>query len=209
MKAAIRREVMLTRIFGKGVAGICFFGPIVIFLIPYLRQLNNKTKLASNTMGLAGIIGVSTYMVFYIIYEVTKCERECKSLERAVSFWGTAKIIAAKSIVAGGAGILSEIMFFIIYGILQKDFSIIHLEVLGLTVINVVVFSWMGTMIMLITDSMFSSAIIAGIPLLQWTFALAGMLILYAAFILLELLIGYILHILLRKRIKEGLVDWI
>ena len=38
MISAIKRELMLTKIFQGGIAAIVFLGPIVISLIPYLRQ---------------------------------------------------------------------------------------------------------------------------------------------------------------------------
>ena len=45
MVAAIRREIMISKLFRKEIAAICLLAPVVIRLIPYWRQLGNRTEL--------------------------------------------------------------------------------------------------------------------------------------------------------------------
>ncbi len=209
MISAIKRELMLAKIFQGGIAAIAFLGPIVISFIPYLRQYNNRTEISTEILGPAGLIGISTYMVFYIINQVIKCERESKSLERAVSFWGISTIILAKTAVAGGMAILCEIVVTIIFGFFQNEIGVYSIPMLGAVAINMIVFAWMGTVLMCITDSMFSNAVIAGAPFLHLTIALINRMSIYIILIVSEFFIGCLFYILLKKHIQEGQINWL
>lgn len=67
MVAAIRREIMITKLFRKEIAAICLLAPVVIRLIPYWRQLGNRTELELKLLGLAGLMGASAYMVSILV----------------------------------------------------------------------------------------------------------------------------------------------
>ena len=209
MLSAIKRELMLVKIFRGGIAAIAFLGPIIISLIPYSRQLNNRTEISSEILGPAGLIGISTYMVFYIIYQVIKCERESKSLERAIAFWGITTMIAAKTAVAGGLAILCEILVTIIFGFFQNEMVVYSLPMSGVVAINMLVFAWMGTVLMCITDSMLGNAVIAGAPFLHLTIALINRMSFYIILIVSEFFIGCLIYTLLKKQIQEGQINWL
>ena len=127
-----------------------------------LGQLGNRTELELKLLGLAGLMGASAYMVFYISYYAIKCECECKSLERAISAWGISKLIFSKSIVIGGMGILCEILFLLIFGFLSNGLKLASWELLGITAINMFVFAWLGNVLMCIADGIFRT--ISGNP---------------------------------------------
>lgn len=209
MLSAIKRELMLVKIFQGGIAAIAFLGPIVISFIPYLRDANNRTEMSPEILGLAGLIGISTYMVFYLIYQVIKCERESQSLERAISFWGITTIIFAKTAVTGGIAILCEILVTIIFGFFQKEMVVYSIPMLGAVAVNMLAFAWMGTVLMCITDSMLSNVVIAGGPFFHLTIALINRMSLYIILIVSEFFIGCLVHILLKKRIQEGQINWL
>lgn len=209
MMAAIKREFMITKLFRKEIVVICLLAPVVIFLIPYWRQLGNGTELEPELLGLAGVIGASAYMVFYLTYYIIKCERECKSLERAISVWGISKLIFSKCVVVGGMGILCEIVFTLIFWFLSNGIRIASVQLLGIIAINMLVFAWLGTVLMCITDSMFSNLFIALVPTLQLTFALMERIDLYSFFVMLEFFIGCFTFAVLKRNIYDGKVDWL
>ena len=209
MVAAIRREIMITKLFRKEIAAICLLAPVVIRLIPYWRQLGNRTELELKLLGLAGLIGASAYMVFYISYYAIKCERECKSLERAISTWGISKLIFSKSIVIGGMGILCEILFLLIFGFLSNGLKLASWELLGIIAINMFVFAWLGNVLMCIADGIFSNLFVALVPTIQVTFALMERCDLYGIFVMLELLAGGVTFALLKRNINDGRVEWL
>lgn len=209
MITAIKREMKLVGIYKNSIALICLLGPLVIYLIPYLRSIRDLSKINTEILFHTGLIGVPTYLVFYVIYETVKCERESKSIERAVALWGIRKFIYAKSIVSGSLGIVSELLFIIIFSILQRGGISISTFFLLLSTINILLFSWIGTMIMYITDNLFASLFIACVPFIFLTVALTQFNILLLTFILLELGIGCFLKIQLNKKVISGNIDWL
>lgn len=209
MTALIRRELKLISIYKNSIVSICLLGPIVICLIPYLRNLRDLSELSTDILFHTGVIGVPAYLIFYIIYETVKCEREGRSIERAVAFWGIEKIIFVKSIIISGMGVVSELLYIIIFVAFQQEVTNIFNSFLLISTINIFLFSWVGTMIMYITDNLFASLIIASIPFMFLTIALLQSYLLFLILILGELGVGYVTKIQLSKKVVSGKIDWL
>lgn len=207
--AAIKREYSIIKVFWKGIIGIIFGGPVVIYLIPYLRQLRQGTELNPEIWSVLGLIGVSSYMVFYMTYETMKYERENRLLERVISFWKIRRVIFVKCIVASIMGGSAEIMFIVISSILRYNIGDFSVEIIIMGTLNIILFSWIGIIIMCITDNILGSIIIASIPCLEVTFILTNMIYIFLVFILLESVLGLFLYLILKQKVKAGNIDWL
>ena len=86
--SAFLREIRLMLIFWRMELGIMILSPVIFSLIPYLREFRGRSNLDPVVLAYAGLSATAVYLVYYVIYETTKCERESKSLEKAVAFWG-------------------------------------------------------------------------------------------------------------------------
>lgn len=86
--SALLREIRLMLIFWRMELGIMILSPVIFSLIPYIREFRGLSNLDPEVLAYAGLSATAVYLVYYVIYETTKCERESKSLEKATAFWG-------------------------------------------------------------------------------------------------------------------------
>ena len=165
MRALIIREILLIKIIIRNIILICCGGPLIIYLIPYYRSIRNFEQYDKSLLTLVGMVGVTSYLVFYILYETIKKERMDKSLEKAYAFWGVKRVLGAKALSAYIMGIICEGVVLIISLYNQTDVQIPY-KYFFLVLLGLAIFAWDCTAILSISDDSiwtFSIALIPGI----------------------------------------------
>ena len=207
--SALLREIRLMLIFWRMELGIMILSPVIFSLIPYIRELRGRSNLDPEVLAYAGLSATAVYLVYYVIYETTKCERESKSLEKATAFWGIKRIVLAKSIVAGCVGLLGEILFCVCYTAIHFETDIFSLEIFLLTALNTVIFAFLGTAILCITDSLAANTVLAMFPFLSLTVILLQTVWLNIFILVVESMVTVIVLHKLQGQIRRGHAGWL
>ena len=207
--SAFVRETRLMLIFWRMELGIMILSPVIFSLIPYLREFRGRSNLDPGVLAYAGLSATAVYLVFYVIYETTKCERESKSLEKAAAFWGIKRIVLAKSIVAGCVGLMGEIFFCVCYSAIHLDTDIFSLEIFIFTALNTVIFAFLGTAILCITDSLAANTVLAMFPFLSLTVILIQTVWLNIFILVIESIATVIALCKLQGQIRRGHAGWL
>ena len=209
IRSALWREFRLMWIFRRTTAMILILSPVIFSLIPYLREMRGLSELDPDILAYGGLTGTMVYLVFYIIYETMKCERTSKSLEKAAVFWGLGRIVLAKSVVAGGAGLLGGIIFCIFFSAFHGDRRSFSPEILLLTALSTVIFAFLGTALLCVTDSLTANMFLAAFPFLSLTVALLRMTWLSMALLVAEAGLAGIMLFMLRGQVRSGRAGWL
>lgn len=204
MKALMTREILLIMTIIKNVFLICCGGPLIIYLIPYYRRIRNFEQYDDGLLTIVGMVGVTSYLVFYVLYEIIKKERMNKSLEKAYAFWGVKKVLGVKALLAYVIGIICEGVVLFINWINQTDTQI-PFKYFCFVLLFLAIFAWDCVMILSVSDDS------------MWVFGIAlipGMLVFVlllnnTKLFLITILFAIAIGLILQRKVNQETINYI
>lgn len=209
MRNAVFRECRLIWIFRRSAVFIMILAPVIFYLLPYARSLRGVTELEPEILAASGLFGTTAYMIFYIVYEVMKCERESKSLEMAAAFGGIGKVVCAKSAAAAGTGLLCALSFYALSCLLWGRNDLFSASFLGINAANALIYAFFAVSLLCLSDGMAVYFVIASFPAVCLTIGLIGENKITALFLLAEAAAAFAAREMLKKQMERGKAGWL